>query len=85
MGSWQVLRAQPFNDDHPCVWVGCETLVPKDKFMCDRHWHKIPHRLQDKLWDSYRHQDWVVFRQTAVRIKNIALRKNGVRERGNIR
>jgi len=39
---------------HHCHWEGCEVAVPPAKHMCYKHWMRLPKRLRDKIWATYR-------------------------------
>lgn len=40
---------------HKCVAVGCVIDVPADRLMCNRHWRKVPHDIQRRVWAHYQH------------------------------
>lgn len=40
--------------DHACHWPGCERQVPPAMWGCRSHWYKLPQRLRDEVWLTYR-------------------------------
>ena len=39
---------------HTCHWPGCNLEVPPKLWGCKPHWFRLPKRLRDKVWASYR-------------------------------
>lgn len=39
---------------HRCHWPGCEVEVPPRLWGCCTHWFKLPRRIRDNIWKSYR-------------------------------
>ena len=39
---------------HTCHWPGCGEHVPPKLWGCRAHWSKLPKRLRDKIWATYR-------------------------------
>jgi hypothetical protein len=39
---------------HTCHWPGCTTPVPPSMWGCKRHWFKLPLRLRNRIWATYR-------------------------------
>lgn len=39
---------------HTCHWPGCGEHVPPKLWGCRAHWYKLPKRLRDKIWATYR-------------------------------
>ena len=39
---------------HTCHWPGCENEVPPAMWGCRTHWFKLPKRLRDRIWATYR-------------------------------
>lgn len=39
---------------HHCHWPLCEQQVPPAKWGCLPHWRKLPKRLRDAIWATYR-------------------------------
>lgn len=39
---------------HHCQWPGCEKQVPPAMWGCSAHWFKLPKRLRDAIWRTYR-------------------------------
>lgn len=39
---------------HTCHADGCTMPVPPKMFMCRTHWFKLPKRLRDRIWATYR-------------------------------
>jgi hypothetical protein len=40
--------------EHHCHWPGCPRQVPPAMWGCKEHWFKLPKRLRDKVWATYR-------------------------------
>lgn len=39
---------------HTCHWPGCGKAVPPAMWGCKAHWFKLPKRLRDRIWETYR-------------------------------
>lgn len=39
---------------HHCHWPGCDRQVPPAMWGCRQHWFKLPKRLRDQIWATYR-------------------------------
>lgn len=39
---------------HTCHWPGCEREVPPKLWGCKQHWFRLPKRLRDRIWATYR-------------------------------
>lgn len=39
---------------HHCHWPGCGKQVPPAMWGCLAHWRKLPKRLRDAIWATYR-------------------------------
>lgn len=39
---------------HTCHWPGCEKQVPPAMWRCKTHGFKLPKRLRDRIWQTYR-------------------------------
>lgn len=39
---------------HRCHWPGCEREVPPAIWGCKPHWLKLPQKLRDAIWRTYR-------------------------------
>lgn len=39
---------------HICHFPTCRTSVPPAMWGCKKHWFKLPKRLRDKVWATYR-------------------------------
>ena len=39
---------------HVCHWPGCDTQVPPAMWGCRPHWFKLPKRIRDKIWATFR-------------------------------
>lgn len=39
---------------HTCHWPSCGKSVPPAMWGCSRHWFKLPKRLRDRIWITYR-------------------------------
>jgi len=40
--------------DHHCHWTGCTKSVPPAMWGCKTHWFKLPARLRNRIWATYR-------------------------------
>lgn len=40
--------------DHHCHWPGCDKSVPPAMWGCRQHWFKLPLRLRNRIWATYR-------------------------------
>jgi hypothetical protein len=48
------VRSQGQTRDHHCHWPGCDQPVPPAMWGCKRHWFKLPKRLRDRIWATFR-------------------------------
>lgn len=39
---------------HKCHWPDCNKEVPARLWGCRYHWYKLPKRLRDAIWRTYR-------------------------------
>ena len=39
---------------HRCHATRCSVPVPPEMFMCKRHWFRLPLRLRNSVWRTYR-------------------------------
>lgn len=39
---------------HTCHWPGCKVKVAPALWGCGRHWFKLPARLRNLIWKTYR-------------------------------
>ena len=39
---------------HTCHWPGCPRAVPPSMWGCKPHWFRLPVRLRNKVWATYR-------------------------------
>lgn len=39
---------------HVCHWPGCAKAVPPAMWGCKPHWFRLPKRLRDRIWETYR-------------------------------
>lgn len=39
---------------HTCHWPGCPREVPPAMWGCKAHWMRLPKRLRDRIWATYR-------------------------------
>jgi hypothetical protein len=60
-----------------CPVPGCDETIDRTRLMCRRHWYRIPRRLRDRVWRTWRsgsavasgaHQEAVLKAITAARI-----------------
>jgi hypothetical protein len=40
--------------NHTCHWPGCQKSVPPAMWGCKTHWFRLPKRLRDLIWATYR-------------------------------
>lgn len=48
------VRGQGQNRRHHCHWPKCDKQVPPAMWGCRAHWFKLPKRLRDAIWDTYK-------------------------------
>jgi len=48
------VKRQGQTRDHECHWPGCGVQVPPAMWGCREHWMRLPKRLRDLLWDTFR-------------------------------
>ena len=48
------VKAQGQTRDHRCHWPGCTQQVPPAMWGCKEHWFKLPHRLRQEIWKTFR-------------------------------
>ena len=48
------VKRQPQTRKHHCHWLGCERQVPPAMWGCKEHWFKLPKRLRDRIWATYK-------------------------------
>jgi len=41
-------------NNHICHWPTCNQAVPPKMWGCKKHWFKLPKRLRDKIWITYK-------------------------------
>lgn len=39
---------------HTCHAIGCERSVPQRMLMCGQHWFRVPRKLREHVWATYR-------------------------------
>ena len=39
---------------HECHWPTCKTEVTPAMWGCKKHWFKLPRKLRDRVWATYR-------------------------------
>jgi hypothetical protein len=39
---------------HYCHWNGCKAEVPPAMWGCKTHWFKLPLRLRNRIWATYK-------------------------------
>lgn len=49
-----VRRAPQGDSRHGCHWTGCEKRVPPAMWGCRLHWFRLPLRLRNLIWQTYR-------------------------------
>lgn len=53
---------------HTCHATGCTVRVPREMFMCRRHWFTLPKAMRDRIWRAYRDgqcDDWKISHEYA--------------------
>lgn len=40
--------------NHHCHWPGCDAQVAPAKWGCMKHWMRLPKRLRDEIWATFR-------------------------------
>ncbi len=48
------VKRQRQTRNHHCHWLGCTKQVPPAMWGCKEHWFKLPKRLRDRIWATYR-------------------------------
>lgn len=48
------VRRQQQTRDHACHWPGCGQQVPPAMWGCRAHWFRLPRRLRELIWATYR-------------------------------
>lgn len=68
---------------HTCHAAGCTTPVPRESFMCRKHWLMIPVAMRSRLWKAYRVgqcDDWEISHAYAdaarVAVRAVAAKEN---------
>lgn len=59
------VRAAGQSRAHVCHWPGCNVQTPPAMWGCRKHWFKLPKRLRDKVWATYRAGQEIDGRPTA--------------------
>lgn len=39
---------------HHCHWTGCDKQVPPAMWGCREHWYRLPKRIRDRIWATFR-------------------------------
>lgn len=61
---------------HHCHWPGCEVNVPPAKWGCMKHWMRLPKKLRDKIWATFRpgqETNWTPSREYVAVAKEVQL------------
>lgn len=48
------VKAAKQTRDHCCHWPGCTKRVKPAFWGCFEHWHMLPKRIRNKIWNTYR-------------------------------
>lgn len=48
------VKRQGQTRDHHCHWPGCTKQVPPAMWGCQGHWFKLPMRLRNRIWATYK-------------------------------
>lgn len=56
MSKYDYVRAAEGDEfvRHHCHWPGCDKPVPPAMWGCKFHWFKLPMRLRNRIWATYR-------------------------------
>lgn len=54
MNKYDHVREAQQTRKHTCHWPGCEKQVPPAMWGCRAHWFKLPLRLRNRIWATYR-------------------------------
>ena len=54
MGKADYVRGQRQTRPHTCHWPDCESQVPPAMWGCKKHWFRLPKRLRDEIWRTFR-------------------------------
>ncbi len=72
---------------HTCHVPGCERRVPPKLLMCTSHWHMVPQKLRNAVWNTYREgqevdkapsREYLTAAQAAIRSVVVALQRQMV-------
>ena len=61
---------------HHCHWPGCDAQVAPAKWGCMKHWMRLPKRLRDKIWATFRpgqEKNWTPSREYVKVAKEVQL------------
>jgi hypothetical protein len=61
---------------HHCHWPGCPVNVPPAKWGCMKHWMRLPKRLRDKVWATFRpgqEKNWTPSREYVTVAREVQL------------
>lgn len=61
---------------HHCHWPGCDAQVAPAKWGCMKHWMRLPKRLRDKIWATFRpgqETNWTPSREYVMVAKEVQL------------
>lgn len=50
----EYVKSQGQTRKHHCHWPNCTKDVPPAMWGCKEHWFKLPKRLRDRIWATYR-------------------------------
>ena len=50
----EYVKSQPRTREHHCHWPGCAKQVPPAMWGCKAHWFKLPTRLRNLIWQTYK-------------------------------
>lgn len=48
------VKSQGQTRNHHCHWPTCNEQVPPAQWGCKKHWFKLPKRLRDRIWATYK-------------------------------
>lgn len=54
MSKADYVKSQTQTRSHHCHWQGCDKQVPPAMWGCKPHWFKLPTRLRNLIWATYK-------------------------------
>lgn len=50
----EYVKSQTQTRNHHCHWPGCEKQVKPAVWGCTEHWYKLPQKLRNKIWATFK-------------------------------